>query len=170
MRRHRFTRNTVCRLCGLTALAVTVLIPFGALAQHANLEAHADPAQKAAIRRVEDDWVKALNTANVSVIDAILADDFVRPAPDSGNFVAKKELLAFYRSYLPAHTSNTRRIDDMTVSVYDTTAVARGTLTITNPEGQITSKLLFTDVFVKRNGKWQAVSAQENPAGNTDKH
>ena len=51
----------------------------------------------------------------------------------------------------------------MTVTVYGATALARGVVTTTDSRGRAIRKLLFTDVFVKRAGKWQAVSAQENP-------
>ncbi len=46
--------------------------------------------------------------------------------------------------------------------VYGMTALVRGIVTTTNVEGSVIDRLLFTDVFVFRDGKWQAVSAQEN--------
>ena len=39
--------------------------------------------------------------------------------------------------------------------------IANGTVVTTNASG--THRSVFTDVFVKRNGQWQAVNAQENP-------
>jgi ketosteroid isomerase-like protein len=117
----------------------------------------------AEVTRLENKWVGALNIANVDVIAEILADDFVRPAPDYGHFVNKADLLAFYRSHLSRQSSNEIRIEDMTVTLYGSTALARGTVTKTNSEGKPISKQLFTDVFVRNNGQWQVVSAQENP-------
>lgn len=118
---------------------------------------------KAAITHLEDQWLNALNTANVDLIAGILADDFARPAPDSGQFVTKADLLSYYRSHLKPISPDQRQIDDMTVSVYGTTVIARGKVIRSSADGHVISKLLFTDVFVQRNGKWQAVSAQENP-------
>lgn len=118
--------------------------------------------EKTSIAKLEDEWLSALTTANVNAIAKILADDFLRPAPDYGNFVNKADLLSFYRSHLHSETSSRKHIEDMTVSIYGSTALARGTLITTNSKAGVTSKLLFTDVFVQRNGKWQAVSAQEN--------
>jgi ketosteroid isomerase-like protein len=118
--------------------------------------------EKATVTRLEEEWLNALNSANVNAIAEVLADDFVRPAPDYGHFVTKADLLSFYRSHLTPQGSDHRRIEDMTVTVYGSTALARGLLTTTNSEGHIIRRLLFTDAFVKREGKWQAVSAQEN--------
>lgn len=117
---------------------------------------------QATIARLENEWLTALNTADVDAIAKILADDFLRPAPDSGQFVNKTDLLGYYRSHLKPQGPNQRRIEDMTVSVYGTAAVARGKVVSTGGDGKILSTLLFTDVFAKRGGKWQAVSAQEN--------
>ena len=119
--------------------------------------------EKAAVAHLEDEWLHALNNANINAIAEVLADDFVRPAPDPGRFVDKPDLLSFYRSHLSTQGPDQRRIEDMTVTLYGSTALARGVLTTTNKEGHVIQKLLFTDVFVRRDGKWQAVSAQENP-------
>jgi ketosteroid isomerase-like protein len=118
---------------------------------------------KAAVANLEDVWLNALNNADVRAIAEVLADDFIRPAPDSGHFVTKADILRYYRSHLSRQGSDQRRIEDLTVTVYGSTALARGALTTTNSKGEVTRKLLFTDVFLKRDGKWQAVSAQENP-------
>jgi hypothetical protein len=118
--------------------------------------------EKAAVSHLEDAWLSAIVNANTDAIAEILADDFLRPAPDSGQFVGKPELLSYYRSHLSPQKSNRKSIEHLTVSIYGTTAIARGTLNTTSADGQV-SRQLFTDVFILRNGKWQAVSAQENP-------
>lgn len=118
--------------------------------------------EKTAVAHVENEWLDALNKADVNAIAEILAEDFSRPAPDSGQFVNKRDLLGYYRAHLSPLTSGQKRIEGMTVTLYGSTALARGVLTSANSGGQIIRKLLFTDVFVKRAGKWQAISAQEN--------
>ena len=114
------------------------------------------------IARLEDDWLNAISKADVDEIAQILADDFLRPAPESGGFVGKADLLRWYRSHLLHQDLNKKRIENLKTSVYGSTALARGLVVTVDPAGKIVSKLLFTDVFVRRNGKWQAVSAQEN--------
>lgn len=118
--------------------------------------------EKVTVTRLGNDWLNALNSANVNAIAEVLADDFVRPSLDYGHFVTKADLLSHYRLHLTPQGSDHRRIEDMTVTVYGSTALARGVLTTTNSEGHLIRRLLFTDVFVKREGRWQAVSAQED--------
>ncbi|MGE5206963.1 MAG: nuclear transport factor 2 family protein [Chlamydiota bacterium] len=118
--------------------------------------------EQAAVAQVEQEWVKALNHADVQAIGRILADDFIRPAPQAGQFITKADLLRYYGAHLSPNDPNQRRIEDMTVSVYGMTAIARGLVITADGQGWVLGKLLFTDVFVKRHGKWQAVSAQEN--------
>ena len=48
--------------------------------------------------------------------------------------------------------------------IYGDVAIARGILTAADAHGTVVRKTLFTDVFVRREGRWQAVSAQENEA------
>jgi ketosteroid isomerase-like protein len=116
----------------------------------------------AAVARVEAEWLNALNKADLNAIAEVLGDDFIGPDPNSGQFVNKADLLRFYRSHLSPEGPDQRRIENLTVSVYGATALARGVLTTRDAHGQVIRKLLFTDVFVLRKGKWQAVSAQEN--------
>lgn len=117
---------------------------------------------KTAVAHLEQKWLNALNDANVNAISEVLADDFIRPAAESGEFVNKPDLLQFYRSHLSPQNSSQRRIEHMTVTLYGLTALARGVLTTTDSNGLLIRKLLFTDIFVKRAGKWRAVSAQES--------
>jgi ketosteroid isomerase-like protein len=117
---------------------------------------------KAAVARVEQRWVAALNRGDVTAIGAILAPDFVRPAPQAGAFIGRAALLAYYRKALSPHGPLHRRIEGMTIRVYGETAVARGFVVVTDSGKHTTSRLIFTDVFVERGGRWQAVSVQEN--------
>lgn len=144
------------------ALILISCLSIAAFAQLIGGKSNNAEEEKAAVGQLEDQWLSALNSDDVDKIAEILADDFVRPAPDSGRFITKADLLSYYRSHLKPLSPSQRRIDDMTVTVYGNTAIARGLVIRSGVDGQVISKLLFTDVFVQRNGKWQAVSAQEN--------
>lgn len=142
-------------------LASCLALSLGAQPGRASLHGGTG-ASRAAIAAVEQRWVTALNDADISAIDEILADDFVRPAPASGTFVSKAELLGYYRSHLSAHSGITRRIEGMTIRVDGRTGIARGIVVTTSADHKHDSRQLFTDVFVLRSGRWRAVSAQEN--------
>lgn len=134
--------------------------------EHSNGRPHAENNQQAeaAVAQVEQLWLDALERADIGAIADMLADDFVRPAPQAGRFINKAELLDYYRAHLIPEPPGRKRIENMTVAVFGNTAIARGTLIATDAAGHVTAELLFTDLFVRRNGRWLAASAQENPA------
>jgi ketosteroid isomerase-like protein len=112
------------------------------------------------IRSLEERWLHAIEISDLAALDSILADDFVRPAPSAGRFISKAQLLDYFKSHKTPPRS--RHIENLNVTVYGNTAIARGSVVIADPKSHVTSMNLFTDVFVLRNGRWLAVSAQEN--------
>jgi ketosteroid isomerase-like protein len=52
-------------------------------------------------------------------------------------------------------------IDDVTLSIFGTTAVIRGRTAATGTDKDLAFdvRMRFTDVFLKRNGEWQAVAS-----------
>lgn len=148
--------------CLMSVLVLLTVPPTNLRGQTPSRADQHNSGDQVEIIRLENKWLAALMSADVDGIREVLADDFLRPAPDSGHFVTKSQLLGFYRSHLSAKNPNTKHMEGLAVTVYDSTALARGTLVTTDPKGQTISKLLFTDVFVRRGGKWQAVSAQED--------
>ncbi|HEY2468720.1 MAG TPA: nuclear transport factor 2 family protein [Terracidiphilus sp.] len=118
------------------------------------------------ITRLEDRWLNAIQTADVAALDQIIADDFVRPAPAAGEFITKAQFLAYYRAQKPAPSTASTRIENLSVKDYGNTAIARGIVVNRDANGHILSRNLFTDVFVIRDGRWHAVSAQENALTN----
>lgn len=144
---------------------VVLLVLVFAIGQLSVARAQSDPAAndvKAEIARLEDRWLKAIEDADVPALDSILADDFVRPAPAAGQFITKSPMLGCYRSRKPSPASGNKRIENLTVQVFAGTAIARGMVVASDPNGRAVSKNLFTDIFINRGGRWQAVSAQEN--------
>lgn len=150
----------------LLAVALTACLAVSASGQNDGRGRNGkQDREKAEIARLENEWLNDIVYANVDGIAKILADDFVRPAPESGRFVTKGELLSYYRSHLSAQSTSKKRIEGLSIALYGSTAVARGVVVTTDLQGREISRLLFTDIFAWRNGKWQAVSAQENAAG-----
>jgi len=115
----------------------------------------------AEIARLEDRWLKAIETADIATLKSILAEDFVRPIPLSAQFISRSQLLDYYKSHKQAATPP-KHIENLSVTFYGTTAIARGNVVASDPVGHVVSRNLFTDVFAFRDGRWQAVSAQEN--------
>lgn len=114
----------------------------------------ADPVQD--LKTLEQQWAGAIDRHDTAAVDAILAPDF-RHIAYNGALSTRAEALAA--------ASDTRRVmvqhlHDIEVRVYgDRFAVVSGVNDAQSPAGS--ARLRFTDVFVFRQGRWQAVSAQE---------
>ncbi|MGH7627545.1 MAG: nuclear transport factor 2 family protein [Gemmatimonadaceae bacterium] len=116
----------------------------------------------ATIIRLEHEWLSAQNSGDTATILRLLADDFERPVPGAGRFVNRSDIAAFYRSHpRPAPSRAPSRFETLAVSVYGDVALARGVVAGTDSAGQ-PMRTLFVDVFARRDGRWRAISAQEN--------
>ena len=60
----------------------------------------------------------------------------------------------------------TARFDKLKVRAYGSTAIANGIVEASDSPEVKLRKTIFTDVFVYRDNRWQAVNAQENEIGN----
>lgn len=119
-------------------------------------ESTASDAQQAVIR-LENRWLA--NENNPAVLDSILAEDFVHVVPVG--IISKQENIGFVRSH-PNTSSGEHKFERLQVRVYGSVAIANG-IVAAKVEGK-GQRTLFTDVFAFRNGRWQAVNAQETPA------
>jgi ketosteroid isomerase-like protein len=112
-----------------------------------------------AIIQMEKDWTEAGIKKDVAALDRILADDWI--AIDfEGNIVNKASVIADLKS--GASTNTSVDLGEMKVRVYGDTAIVIGSDTEKSTyKGKDSSgHYVWTDVFVKRNGRWQAVSSQ----------
>ena len=115
------------------------------------------PAKKAAAKKespvalllqLERDWSKAGTTRDTATMDRIMADDWVS-VDFQGQTVTKAQALAGLKG---AAGGPGVELGDMKVRVLGTTAIVQGK----DKSGQFA----WMDVFMKRNGKWQAVASQ----------
>jgi hypothetical protein len=113
---------------------------------------------KQELLKLENHWLEVENDPNA--LEAILAPDFLHVVP--AGIITKDEQLAFMRRHPAPEQKPERHFEDMHVRVYGTVGIVNGIVVETGHGGR--RKTLFTDVFARRNGKWQAVNAQELPA------
>jgi len=111
------------------------------------------------LKQIENDWVDAQKTKNAEKLGDILADNWVGLGWD-GKRTDKAKALAEMKT--PGNSLDTIEMGPMTVRVFGNTAVVTGSDTEKSMEdGKDTSgKYVWTDVFVKQNGKWRAVASQ----------
>lgn len=117
-----------------------------------------DNADQAALVGLENEWLANLH--NPPVLEKILAPDFVHPLP-TGDFVTKAQHIQSVSTHLPP-PNRKQRFDQMQVRVYGDVGIANGIVLTTDEQGRELERTIFTDVFVRRNGRWEAVNAQEN--------
>jgi ketosteroid isomerase-like protein len=128
-------------------------------AAHAKKPAASANAASDELKQIENDWVDASRTKNAEKLGDILADSWVALDWD-GKRTDKAKALAEMKT--PDNSLDTIEMGPMTVRIFGNTAVVTGSDTEKSMEhGKDTSgKYVWTDVFVKQNGKWRAVASQ----------
>lgn len=107
------------------------------------------------LRRLHEEWAKALMSGDAAALDRLLADDFIETDAD-GEFWHKPqkiELLEKFKGELKADAS------DGVLRVYGKTAIVTGRFTIKRKTDE--EKICrYTVIYLKRGGRWQIAAAQ----------
>jgi ketosteroid isomerase-like protein len=111
------------------------------------------------LKQLETAWMDALKSRDAAKLGDILADSWVALNTE-GETHDKARYLAGLKS--PAKSLDSFEMGPMTVRFFGNTAVVTGSDTEKSMEkGKDSSgKYVWTDVFVKQNGKWKAVASQ----------
>ena len=104
---------------------------------------------------LEYEWNDANIKGNKAAVRRILADEF-RGVGADGAVQNKEQLLATLK---PAPMIASLKLDDLKISLAGGTVVLTGLNTATSTRGQVL-KFRFTDTFLWRDGRWQAISSQ----------
>jgi ketosteroid isomerase-like protein len=126
-----------------------------ATAQQPKTDSEASVSQT--LHDMERAWLNAEKNHDAAAFEKIVADDWIAITPE-GKSQTKTERAAEIKS---AHTTDTT-MGGMKVRVFGDTAVVTGTDDEVTMEGgkKSTYHYIWTDVFMKRNGKWLAVASQ----------
>jgi uncharacterized protein (TIGR02246 family) len=126
-------------------------------AQAKEPKADSDAAVSQALKATEQAWLDAEKNNDPAAFEKLVADDWIAITPD-GKTQTKAERAAEIKA---AHVSSAT-LGDMKVRIFGDTAVVTGTdEAVTMTDGKKSSDhYVWTDVFVKRNGKWLAVASQ----------
>jgi Domain of unknown function (DUF4440) len=114
--------------------------------------------RKQELLELENHRLQVENDPNA--LESILAPDFLHVV--LAGIITKEQQLSFMRRHPAPDETPKKHFEDMHVRVYGTVGIVNGVVVETGAGGS--RKTLFTDVFAYRDGKWQAVSAQELPA------
>jgi len=107
---------------------------------------------------LESHWLQVEDDPDA--LESILASDFLHVL--AVGIITRDEQLDYMRKHPSKGPSPKKHFEDIHVRVYGNVGIVNGVVVATAPE--TTRRTVFTDVFAYRDGKWQAVNAQELPA------
>jgi ketosteroid isomerase-like protein len=140
-------------------LVATLLgaLVFGSYFQEAR-ETNQKEAEKYIIES-ERLWAESVANGDASVVERILADDFVGVDPD-GSLYEKAKMVSGTREAPKYYISN--HLNEVKVRFFGDTAVAQGNESWEQRKGTPKhGRFVWTDTWIKRNGKWQIVAAED---------
>jgi ketosteroid isomerase-like protein len=142
----------------LLAVAVVAI----ARAQKEGAGQSSDAATQALVQ-VENNWVNALIKSDITVLDSIFADTYV-DTDEHSHRGGKQDVFSFLKS--GDLKLDSIKLSDMQVHLYGDAAVVIGSSEQAGSflGGPLAAKIIFTDTFVKQNGKWRAVASHRSVA------
>jgi len=114
------------------------------------------------VRFMEDAWVNAIVHKDINVLNHVIADDFGGLSPN-GFAYTKQEAISDVQS--GSYVVESMVLDNVKVRVYGDTALVTFYQNEKSKFGDEdrSGRYAFTDVWVKRDGVWQAVASQGTP-------
>jgi hypothetical protein len=105
----------------------------------------------------ERQWAESVASGNTAVIKRILADDLIGVDP-KGRHYNKSEMVSDTQNAPKYFASN--HLNDVKVRFYGDTAVAQGD-EIWQRHTVERGGFVWTDTWIRRNGRWQIVAAED---------
>jgi hypothetical protein len=133
------------------------VLSLALLSCHASHQPGSAEESKQELLTLENRWLQVED--DPVAVEAILAPDFLHIVPRA--IITKEQHLEFLREHPRSGQRAEKHFEDLHVRVFGEAAVVNGAVIKTTEHGEC--KTLFTDVFAFRDGRWQAVSAQELP-------
>ena len=119
-------------------------------------------ATRTEILAIEEQWAKAIERQDAAAFDRLAAEDF-RFIDEDGHVLNRAQYIAA-RSHNPENVESAVQ-DDIEVRQYGDAAIATGrSITRGTRNGApFIHRFRWTDMYVRRAGRWQAVSGQLTP-------
>ena len=105
----------------------------------------------------ERKWAESVASGDQSVIERILADDFVG-VDTKGQLYDKAKMVAETADGPKFFASN--RLNEIKIRFYGDTAIAQGNESWERRNGE-RGRFVWTDTWLRRNGLWQIVAAED---------
>lgn len=142
--------RSIVMLAGLMILATPISIP---------LDQNRQRSAEQYIRDSEAQWAEATASGDISVMQRILADDFIGVDAFDGSLYDKTKAMSLNQEH---HTEFLYdHLDDVKVRFFGDAAVAQGSESWERKIDPRRGRFVWTDTWVLRNGKWQIVAAED---------
>jgi hypothetical protein len=120
------------------------------------------PKDGNALVQTEQVWAKALEQRDPAALGCLLAAEFEDAGPD-GTLQDRDATLAKAGKHQPVH----HELTEMHAQVHGDFGYIRGLATAVGAQGEVLARVRFTDIYVYREGRWQAVAAHESMLAGT---
>ena len=109
------------------------------------------------IRDSERQWAESVASGDASVVERILANDFIGVDPH-GQLYDKTKMISHTREGAKFFASN--RLNEVKIRFYGDTAVAQGSESWERRTGE-RGRFVWTDTWLRRNDRWEIVAAED---------
>ena len=153
LERHAGRGGMAYRTLKLTGLLTLLVASTGSIAAQTT-------SDEQELRRLEDNWCLALKTRSEALLGEILAEDYVE-VTSSGGIESRAQALAALRD--PNGSTTSCGNSNLKVRVYGDAAVVTGIMDQAGTSHGVPfsgKRLVFTDTYVRRGGRWQCVAGQ----------
>lgn len=110
-----------------------------------------------ALIQIEHAWASALEHRDANALSCILAEEFQDVDPE-GNLSDRTATLAKASAHKPVH----HELRDLSARVHADFGYIRGLATAVDAQGKVVARVRFTDIYVYRDRRWQAVAGHES--------
>lgn len=118
------------------------------------------PKTEAALVQAEENWAAALNRKDADAVACLLGEEF-EDADVDGSLHHRSETL----EHIPHRKPGTNHLSELRAHIEGDSGFTRGLATLVDETGKVKARVRFTDVFVYRDGRWQALAGQETLLG-----
>jgi ketosteroid isomerase-like protein len=122
---------------------------------------HSNEDDKAAILRIEQEWLQAMKNHDISWFERNFASDCTEINSGNGQLKTKEQGIADFKAEKTVF--ETVEFSDIKARVEGNAAVANGVTHVTGQDEQgqkFDVRIAFTDTYIRRGGRWQVWAAQ----------
>jgi ketosteroid isomerase-like protein len=141
----------------LTLLFVFLALPLSTVAADCpKNQAKTD----ATLVELEQNWAAALSRKDADAVGCMLAEEF-EDADVDGSLHTRNWTL----EHVPHRKPGVNQLSELRGHVDGNMGYTRGMATLVDASGKVVARVRFTDVFVYRDGRWQALAGHESLLG-----